>query len=57
MVKKEKRKQRTFSFEGFKKEFLTKDAKKSSPNRNRLYELGVRMARESLTERETEPSA
>ncbi|MHC4489313.1 MAG: hypothetical protein ACYSW7_09105 [Planctomycetota bacterium] len=56
MAKKKKRKARAFSFEEFKKEFYTKDTKKSPRNKSRLYELGVRMARESLAESEIEAS-
>ena len=56
MAKRERTKPRAFSFEEFKKEFYTKDIKKSPRNRSRLYELGVRMARESLRESETQPS-
>jgi len=50
MAKRKKSNQRAFSFEEFKKEFYTKDRKKSSRNNSRLYEFGVKMARESLAE-------
>lgn len=50
MAKKKKSKEQTFSFEEFKKEFYTKETKESHQNNNRLYEFGVKMARESLTE-------
>ncbi len=56
MAKKKKRKARTFTFEEFKKEFYTQDTKERPRNKSRLYELGVRMARESLRESETQPS-
>lgn len=50
MAKRNKKKPRAFSFEEFKKEFYTKDAKKSSRKKSQLYEFGVQMARESLAE-------
>jgi len=50
MAKRKKSKPRAFTLEEFKKEFLTKETKKSSRNKNRLYEFGVKMARESLAE-------
>lgn len=56
MEKGKRNKPRTFSFNEFKKEFYTKDDRKSSRNRSRFYEIGVRMARESLAESETEAS-
>jgi hypothetical protein len=48
MAKKKKSKERAFTFEEFKKEFYTKDNVKRPRRKNRFYELGVRMARESL---------
>ena len=56
MAKRKKSKPRAFSFEEFKKEFYTKDTKESPRNKSRLYEFGVRMARESLAESEQEAS-
>lgn len=56
MAKRKQSKTRAFNFEEFKKEFLTKDTKKSTRNKSRLYEFGVKMARESLAESEQEAS-
>ena len=56
MAKRKQSKTRVFNFEEFKKEFLTKDTKKSPRNKSRLYEFGVKMARESLAESEQEAS-
>ena len=56
MAKRKQAKPRAFSFEEFKKEFYTKDTKKRPPNKSRLYELGVTLARESLAESEEEAS-
>lgn len=56
MAKRKRAKPRAFSFEEFKKEFYTKDIKKSPRNKSRLYEFGVRMARESLAQSEQEAS-
>lgn len=56
MAKRNKNKPRAFSFEEFKKEFYTKDTKKSSQNKSQLYKFGVQMARESLAEYEPKTS-
>lgn len=56
MAKRKKSKPRAFNFGEFKKEFYTKDTKKSSQNKSRLYKFGVKMARESLGESEPEAS-
>lgn len=56
MAKKPRTKPATFSFEEFKKEFLTKETKKSTRNKSRLYDFGVKIARESLAESETDSS-
>ncbi len=56
MAKRKRTKTRAFSFEEFKKEFYTKDTKKSPRNKSHLYEFGVKMARESLEEPEQEAS-
>lgn len=56
MAKRKQSKPQAFSFEEFKKEFYTKDTRKSSRKKSRLYEFGVKMARESLAESEQEAS-
>lgn len=56
MAKRKQSKTRAFNFEEFKKEFLTKDTKKSTRNKSHLYEFGVKMARESLAESKQEAS-
>lgn len=54
MAKTRRKKLRTFNFDEFKKEFYTKNTKKNTRKKSRLYELGVRMARESLAGSEAE---
>ncbi len=54
MMNRKHSKRKEFTFEEFKKEFYTKETKESPRNKSRFYELGVRMARESLVESEPE---
>lgn len=54
MAKTKRKKLRTFNFDEFKKEFYTKNTTKNTRKKSRLYELGVRMARESLSGSEAE---
>lgn len=57
MAKARKSKAKTFNFEEFQKEFYDKDTKKNARNKGALYEFGVRIARESLSESEHDSSA
>ncbi len=48
--KREQNKLKSFTFEEFKKEFLAANENKKHSNKGHLYELGAKMARDSLSE-------
>ena len=50
MTKKRKNKSKGFTYEEFKKEFQNISDKNQRQNKGILYELGAKMARESLGE-------
>ena len=49
MKKKENSKLKSFTYREFEKEFLTSDKERKKTNKGALYELGRKMARESLS--------
>ena len=54
MENKRKGSNKRFTYEEFEKKFLSVSEKNQRPNKGALYELGAKMARESLSESKKE---